>query len=58
MDTGTFALLGHSIGCLIAVGVAKRAREEEVEAEPEAPPEPSDEVKLLSEIRDLMAKQS
>lgn len=28
MDTGTFALLGHSIGCLIVTKVAKRAREE------------------------------
>mmetsp|Transcript_75946 Transcript_75946/g.176161 ORF Transcript_75946/g.176161 Transcript_75946/m.176161 type:complete len:353 (+) Transcript_75946:36-1094(+) len=28
MDTGTFALLGHSIGCLIVTKLAKRAREE------------------------------
>mmetsp|Transcript_61390 Transcript_61390/g.170226 ORF Transcript_61390/g.170226 Transcript_61390/m.170226 type:complete len:352 (+) Transcript_61390:95-1150(+) len=28
MDTGTFALLGHSIGCLVVTRIAKRAREE------------------------------
>jgi len=28
MDTGSFALLGHSIGCLVITRVAKRAREE------------------------------
>lgn len=28
MDTGTFALLGHSIGCLMAILVARRARAE------------------------------
>lgn len=28
MDTGSFALLGHSIGCGIATGVARRARAE------------------------------
>lgn len=28
MDSGAFALLGHSIGCLVATGVARRAREE------------------------------
>jgi len=28
MDTGSFALLGHSIGCLVVTQIAKRAREE------------------------------
>ena len=54
-----FVIVAFAIFVAIkAMNAAKRAREEEVEAEPEAPPEPSDEVKLLTEIRDLMAKQS
>jgi len=38
-----------------AMNAAKRARQEEEAATPEAPPEPSDEAKLLTEIRDLLA---
>lgn len=54
-----FVIVAFAIFVAIkAMNAAKRAREEEVEAAPEAPPEPSDEVKLLTEIRDLMAKQS
>lgn len=40
-----------------AMNTVKRMREEEVEPAPAAPPEPSDEVKLLTEIRDLMARR-
>lgn len=28
METGSFAILGHSIGCLVAINLAKRAQEE------------------------------
>ena len=40
-----------------AMNAAKAAREEEEEAAPEEPPEPSDEAKLLTEIRDLLASK-
>lgn len=39
-----------------AMNTVKRMREQEEAAPPPAAPEPSDEVKLLTEIRDLMAK--
>ncbi len=38
-----------------AMNSMKQAREAEAEAEPAAPPEPSAEAKLLTEIRDLLA---
>ena len=38
------------------VNKMKKMAEEEKEAEPETPPEPSAEEKLLTEIRDLLAK--
>lgn len=40
-----------------AMNAAQQARADEEEAVPEAPPEPSAEEKLLTEIRDLLAKQ-
>ena len=40
---------------LMVKGINSVRKKPEAEPEPEAPAEPSDEVKLLSEIRDLMA---
>ena len=39
-----------------AMNAAHKAREDEPEEEPAAPPEPSAEEKLLTEIRALLAK--
>ena len=53
-----FVIVAFAIFMAIkAMNTLKRAREEEAPAAPAAPPEPSAEVKLLSEIRDLLAKQ-
>ncbi|MEM9530937.1 MAG: large-conductance mechanosensitive channel protein MscL [Pseudomonadota bacterium] len=45
-----------AIAIFVAVKVMNSLKKEEEEA-PAAPPEPSDEVKLLTEIRDALAKQ-
>ncbi len=51
-----FVIVAFAIFMAIkAMNAAKRAREEEPAAAPEAPPEPSAEAKLLGEIRDLLA---
>ncbi|MCB1746512.1 MAG: large-conductance mechanosensitive channel protein MscL [Gammaproteobacteria bacterium] len=53
-----FVIVAFAIFMAIkAMNAMKRAREEEVAAEPPAPPEPSAEEKLLTEIRDLLAKR-
>ncbi|MGE0487427.1 MAG: large-conductance mechanosensitive channel protein MscL [Gammaproteobacteria bacterium] len=53
-----FVIVAFAIFMAIkAMNAVKRAREEEVEAPPPAPPEPSAEEKLLTEIRDLLAKR-
>lgn len=53
-----FVIIAFAIFMAIkAMNTLKRAREEEPAAAPPAPPEPSDEVKLLGEIRDLLARR-
>ena len=53
-----FVIVAFAIFMAIkAMNAMQRAREEEVAAEPPAPPEPSAEEKLLTEIRDLLAKR-
>jgi large conductance mechanosensitive channel len=55
-----FLIIAFAIFMVIkAMNAAQQARNEpepEPEAEPEAPPDPSAEEKLLTEIRDLLAK--
>ena len=50
-------LLVKGVNKLRKAAEAKKAKEEEEDAAEEAPPEPSAEEKLLTEIRDLLAKQ-
>lgn len=53
-----FVIVAFAIFVAIkAMNALKRAREEEVAEEPAAPAEPSVEVKLLTEIRDLLAQR-
>ena len=52
-----FVIVAFAIFMAIkAMNSLKRAREDDAAPVPAAPPEPSDEVKLLTEIRDLIAK--
>ena len=53
----TFLIVAFTLFIVIkAMNKAKAALEEEQAAEDEKPAEPSDEVKLLTEIRDALAK--
>jgi large conductance mechanosensitive channel len=49
-----FVIVAFAI--FMAVKVMNKLKRQEVEAPPAAPPEPSDEVKLLTEIRDALKK--
>ena len=51
-----FLIVAFAVFCMIKTINAMHRKKEEAPAEPEAEPEPSDEVKLLSEIRDLLKK--
>ena len=52
-----FVIVAFAIFMAIkAMNSLKRAREDDAAPAPAAPPEPSEEVKLLTEIRDLIAK--
>jgi len=53
----TFLIVAFALFIVIkGMNKAKAAMEEEAAAEEEAPAEPSDEAKLLAEIRDALAK--
>jgi len=53
----TFLIVAFALFIVIrGMNSAKAAMEEEQAAEEEAPAEPSDEAKLLAEIRDALAK--
>lgn len=51
-----FLIVAFAIFCLIKGINAMHRKKEEAPAEPPAPPEPSNEEKLLTEIRDLLKK--
>jgi len=52
-----FLIVAFAIFCVIkALNAMHRKKEEEPAPEPAAPPEPSNEEKLLTEIRDLLKK--
>lgn len=53
-----FLIIAFAVFCLIkAINSLHRKKEEEAPAAPEAPPEPSNEEKLLGEIRDLLKER-
>jgi len=50
-----FLIIAFAIFCLIkGINALRRKKEKEIANEPPAPPEPSQEEKLLTEIRDLL----
>ncbi len=51
-----FLIVAFAVFCLIKGINAMHRKKEEAPAEPPAPPEPSNEEKLLTEIRDLLKK--
>ncbi len=53
----SFLIVAFSV-FMVVRSFNKMKREEEVEEAPAAPPEPSEEVQLLTQIRDLMQRQS
>ncbi len=52
-----FLIIAFAIFCLIKAINAMHRKKEEAPAEPPAPPEPSAEEKLLTEIRDLLKEK-
>ncbi len=52
-----FLIIAFAIFCLIKALNAMHRKKEEAPAEPPAPPEPSAEEKLLTEIRDLLKEE-
>lgn len=51
-----FLIVAFAVFCMIKTINAMHRKKEEAPAEPAPEPEPSDEVKLLTEIRDLLKK--